>query len=593
MFPILGYGFVRADELNSQMSLISYQTEDKVISKSKTKYRHIFDHNTNKMVPVHTIVNKTVNANFTPPNNQHSITHHADFNPANNSPDNLIWMGHKDHFKYHSTVSAHSWELLTPELKAQRIANISAGTIIGNAAMSEETKKAARLKQGIGSSLSFKKRKQNVVEWACYIEKLSKAARQPRPNASINLTGKPTAMSNQRWKFSINSLSILINLAKNNKLNRLLTLNAANNSQEFLNSIALDNTRDPSFSTYKIDTSAFSAKALKRMFEHFNILGWKNFVCEVIPNFNHKIISVEHLEETQDTGCITVGESLHNWHTFATEAGVFVKNSLQEDYFFSTTASGRGSRVETLPGGSEDFGTNLLREFQNKIFRGLRIPTSYMGSSATAGSDPQTNDGKVGIAYIEELRFAKFISRLQDRINEVYDAEFKIYLKVCGLKVDDEVFQIQLPDPANFALYRQAALDADLISSFSNIQEVQFLSRRFILKRYLGLSDDEIQMNEVQLKEEKNLKDTADVPIMQQLYDDSFYKSRDAVKVINEPSSETSASEDDIGDPSSGLLHDEFEDTPFASPEKASDEPEDQPQPETPAEPSPEEDTPK
>jgi hypothetical protein len=271
--------------------------------------------------------------------------------------------------------------------------------------------------------------------------------------------------------------------------------------------------------------------------------------------------------------------------------GQYDPTSLQEDYFFPVTAAGKGSRVETLPGGSEDFGTNLLRQFQDKIFRGLRIPTSYLGSAAGGGSDPQTNDGKVGIAYIEELRFANFISRLQDRINEIYDAEFKIYLKVCGLRVDDEVFSIKLPDPANFALYRQAALDADLISTFNNIQEVKFLSRRFIMKRYLGLTDDEIQMNEVQIKEEQNMVDDAKVPMMQQMYDPNFYMNKEPVTLSGEAgkNSEPIDSESDVGSdefdsaPESGLLDTDFEDKPFATageaPETGSEE--------APAEPTP------
>lgn len=241
--------------------------------------------------------------------------------------------------------------------------------------------------------------------------------------------------------------------------------------------------------------------------------------------------------------------------------GQYDPTSLQEDYFFPVTAAGKSSRVETLPGGTEDFGTNLLRQFQEKIFRGLRIPTSYLGGQEGAGA--QTNDGKVGIAYIEELRFANFIGRLQDRLNEIYDQEFKIYMKVCGLRVDDEVFNIRLPDPANFALYRQAALDADLISSFNNIQEVKFLSRRFVLKRYLGLSDDEIQMNEIMIKEEKNMTDNSQVPIMQQLYDDAVYMNRSPVEV-NATSSqpgEGGGSDEFDSEPTAGLL-DTFSDEP-------------------------------
>lgn len=209
--------------------------------------------------------------------------------------------------------------------------------------------------------------------------------------------------------------------------------------------------------------------------------------------------------------------------------GAYDPQSIQEDLFFPVTAAGRGSRVETLPGGTEDFGTNLLKYFQEKVFRGLRIPTSYM--SGTDGAGAQYNDGKVGIAYIEEMRFANFVMRLQDRLEEVFDQEFKIYLKVVGLRVDDEIFKLRLPDPANFALYRQAALDADLIGSFNNIEGTKYLSRRFVLKRYLGLSDDEIQMNEVMLKEERSISDTANVPTVQQIYDPSVYDNRTAVEV--------------------------------------------------------------
>lgn len=233
--------------------------------------------------------------------------------------------------------------------------------------------------------------------------------------------------------------------------------------------------------------------------------------------------------------------------------GQYDPTSIQEDLFFPVTASGRGSRVETLPGGTEDFGTNLLKYFQDKVFRGLRIPTSYMGGAD--GSGAQYNDGKVGIAYIEELRFANFVMRLQDRIEEVMDQEFKVYLKVVGLKIDDEIFRIKLPDPANFALYRQAALDADLISSFNNIEGVKYLARRFILKRYLGLSDDEIQMNEVMLKEERSIEETDAISSLQQMYDPAVYENRAAVKVEEgTPGDEAPAGGDLEGGDSGGFF---------------------------------------
>lgn len=223
--------------------------------------------------------------------------------------------------------------------------------------------------------------------------------------------------------------------------------------------------------------------------------------------------------------------------------GQYDATSMQEDIFFPVTAAGRGSRVETLPGGTEDFGSGLLKYFNEKISRGLRIPTSYM--QGTDGAGAQYNDGKVGIAYIEELRFAQFIRRLQDRIDEIMDQEFKVYLKVVGLKIDDEIFKIKLPDPANFALYRQAALDADLIGSYNNIANDKTLSKRFMLKRYLGLTDDEIQMNEVMIKEERGIQDNGKISALQQIYDPAVYDNRESI-LIDEGGGEAEGNNSDL-----------------------------------------------
>lgn len=210
--------------------------------------------------------------------------------------------------------------------------------------------------------------------------------------------------------------------------------------------------------------------------------------------------------------------------------------SIQEDYFFPTTAAGRGSRVETLPGGAT-WEIPELDYFLNKVFRAMRVPTSYM-MKGTEGAGAQYNDGKVGIAYIEELRFANYIQRLQTCVEEVFDEQFKTYLKVTGINIDSDMFKLKLPEPQNFALYRQAALDTDLINSFNAVEGVKYLSRRFILKRYLGLNEDDIQMNETLLKQERKIEDQETVDELQQLYDPSVYENRDSIKVEEPPMGE-------------------------------------------------------
>ena len=230
--------------------------------------------------------------------------------------------------------------------------------------------------------------------------------------------------------------------------------------------------------------------------------------------------------------------------------GQYDPTSIQEDFFFPVTAGGKGSKVETIPGGSEDFGSNLLRQFQSKMFRGLRIPMSYAGDIGGATENqPQTmNDGKVGVAYFEELRFANFVIRQQQYLNTIFDREFKNYLTACDINIEQELFRIKLPPPDNFALYKQAAVDAELINGFGNMKDVNFISKRMLLRRYLGWTDDEIQMNEVLLKEEINIRESDKIPPLQQLYDPAVFDNRKAIVKKNSKAGKDNSGDDGEGD---------------------------------------------
>ena len=169
--------------------------------------------------------------------------------------------------------------------------------------------------------------------------------------------------------------------------------------------------------------------------------------------------------------------------------------SINEDYFFPMTADGRGSKVDVLPGGTNLGEIDDLKYFTNKLFRGLRIPSSYLPTGAD-DSQASFNDGRVGTAYIQELRFNKYCERLQWLITEVFDSEFKMYMNSCGVNIDSNLFEINFNPPINFASTRQSALDSERINTFNTIQAIPYMSNRFALKRFLGLSDDEMAENE-------------------------------------------------------------------------------------------------
>ena len=169
--------------------------------------------------------------------------------------------------------------------------------------------------------------------------------------------------------------------------------------------------------------------------------------------------------------------------------------SINEDYFFPTTAEGRGSKVETLAGGTNLGEIDDLKYFTNKLFRGLRIPSSYLPTGAD-DSQASFNDGRVGTAYIQELRFNKYCERLQALVATVFDVEFKRYMYFKGMNIDANLFELKFNPPLNFASSKQASIDAERINTFNTVQAVPYMSKRFALKRFLGLTDEEIAENE-------------------------------------------------------------------------------------------------
>ena len=189
--------------------------------------------------------------------------------------------------------------------------------------------------------------------------------------------------------------------------------------------------------------------------------------------------------------------------------------SMIEDYFFAQTAEGRGSKVETLPGGENLGQIDDLKYFNNKLLRGLRVPSSYLPTGPEDGTAVYS-DGRVGTAFIQEFRFTNYCQRLQQLIAPWLDHEFKMFCKHRGIEVESSLFELIFVEPQNFSKFRQIEVDGSQMGIFAQAVQVPFLSKRFAMKRYLGLTDAEILENEKMYIEESGLENPmgADDPSM-------------------------------------------------------------------------------
>jgi hypothetical protein len=84
------------------------------------------------------------------------------------------------------------------------------------------------------------------------------------------------------------------------------------------------------------------------------------------------------------------------------------------------------------------------------------------------------------------------------------DDEFKMFLKWRGFNIDSGLFNIKFNAPQNFASYRQSELDNTRIQAFQGLEPLPYMSKRFLLERFLGLTEEEIKQNEEMWREERD-----------------------------------------------------------------------------------------
>lgn len=168
--------------------------------------------------------------------------------------------------------------------------------------------------------------------------------------------------------------------------------------------------------------------------------------------------------------------------------------SILEDYFFPQTSEGRGSSVDTLPGGDNLGQIDDLRYFNNKLVRGLSIPSSYLPQGPDEGGMALFGDGASQL-MASEIMFNNRCLRYQRLVSRVFDKEFKRYMVKNGYNISASSFEVVLNPPINMASYRKAELDAKLINTYLPLNDIPYIAKQTILDK-MGFGKEDIVKNE-------------------------------------------------------------------------------------------------
>ncbi len=174
--------------------------------------------------------------------------------------------------------------------------------------------------------------------------------------------------------------------------------------------------------------------------------------------------------------------------------------AMTEDYFLPMGDGGAGTTVDTLPGGENVGETGEADYFKQKLYEALRVPSSRMSDQPTLFSTGTeiTRD---------EVRFARFISRLRKRFSALFIEIIRRNLMLKGIMSGEEFDEIVDLIHFKFAEdnYFSEAMDYNIIQQRMGIMQLvdpyvgKYVSTDYVFRKILMLDDKEIEEMRAQI----------------------------------------------------------------------------------------------
>ena len=180
----------------------------------------------------------------------------------------------------------------------------------------------------------------------------------------------------------------------------------------------------------------------------------------------------------------------------------FNPQSMLDSFWFAKRAGSEGTSVTQLPGGANLGELADLMYFVNKLYKALKVPTNRLNPDSTFSDGDQI--------LREELKFAKFIIRLQQHFAQGIKNGFLTHLKLRDMftKYDIRAQNIHLEFnvPTNFYEMRESQKLALKVDNFNSLATNEYISATYSQKKYLSWSDTEIKANREFLRKDKELE---------------------------------------------------------------------------------------
>lgn len=183
-------------------------------------------------------------------------------------------------------------------------------------------------------------------------------------------------------------------------------------------------------------------------------------------------------------------------------ANMYNPQSMLDSYWFARRNGEQGSDVELMQGGANLGELKDLMYFVNKLYKSLKVPLGRLTS------EDSYKDGTEILR--EELRFAKFVVRLQAQFSEGLKQAFVTHLKLrkwwTEYRLHESYFHLEFNPPSNyFAIRKNQELELK-IKLFGDMSNNESISKTFAQRHYLEYNDSRISENMEWLRKDAALK---------------------------------------------------------------------------------------
>jgi len=179
--------------------------------------------------------------------------------------------------------------------------------------------------------------------------------------------------------------------------------------------------------------------------------------------------------------------------------------SMMEDYWLPRREGGKGTEIDTLPGGENLGQMTDVEYFQEKLYKALNVPVSRLKS------DSGFSLGRSAEISRDELKFFKFISRLRNRFSHLFDKLLRTQLLLKGVIENDDwdvIKQFISYDFAKDSYFTELKESEVLQGRMILLSQVdpyigKYFSMDYIRRNILHMNEDEIKDMQTQMEKER------------------------------------------------------------------------------------------